>query len=197
MRLFVALDANPKIRTALTELAQGLAPIAPVRWVHPQNMHVTLKYIGDWDERRLDDVIDALSQVRVGLKIRAALAGLEFYPRGRNPKVFWVPVERTLPLRQLASSVDERLAALGIAPEVSPFVPHITLGRLQPGIELTELHEQIEELPSREFGFLEPDCFRLYGSQLTPSGPVCTLIDEFPCVMRVPVSSQPVVTQSL
>lgn len=185
MRLFVALDLNTKVIANLTELVRSLAPMAPVRWVHPRNMHVTLKYIGEWEDDRIDLVTDALSQVRISSKVKVALAGLDLFPNTANPRVFWAFAENTPPLRQLASGVDACLSELGIAPEVRPFVPHITLGRLPP-CDLTEMHEAVEELPSRDFGNIEPETFALYGSELTEDGPVYRKIEEFPYLMPVP-----------
>ncbi len=183
MRLFVALEPDPTVIASLTELVRRLAPMAPVRWVHPRNMHVTLKYIGEWDENRLDLVIDALAHVRIPHRLKVALAGLEFFPHGSSPRVFWVTAENTLPLRQLASSVDAQLSPLGIPPEVRPYMPHLALGRLPGRVDLTELNEAIEELPSREFGHLEPEAFALYGSTPAPSGPTYNKIKEFPFLM--------------
>lgn len=184
MRLFVALDLNSRVVTNLTELVHSLAPMAPVRWVHPKNMHLTLKYIGDWEVERLEEVIDALREIRVPTRFNVHLAGLGFFPSTKNPRVFWATAENTPPLRQLASSVDSRLAALGIAPEVRPYTPHITLGRLR-SRDLTEMHEAVEELPTRDFGLIEPESFALFGSQLTQQGPSYQKIEEFPFLMSV------------
>ena len=189
MRLFVALEPNTKVIANLTELVRRLAPMAPIRWVHPRNMHVTLKYIGEWEEDRLDLVRDALSRVRVSSKIAVPLAGLGFFPYAHNPRVFWVIAENNPPLRQLASSVDARLSRLGIAPEVRPYVPHLTLGRLHGRCDLTELYEAMEELPSRDFGTIEPEKFVLYGSKLTENGSIHRKIEEF--TLRMSVASEP------
>ena len=191
MRLFVALEPNTKVIANLTELVRRLAPMAPVRWVHPRNMHVTLKYIGEWDEDRLDRVTSALSRVRIASKVKVPLAGLGFFPFAHSPRVFWVIAENTPPLRQLASSVDAALARLGIAPEVRPYVPHLTLGRLGGNCDLTEMNEAIEELPSRDFGAIEPETFALYGSMLTEGGPIHRKIEEFPFTMSVSGELEP------
>ncbi len=188
MRLFVALDLNAKVVGNVTELVRRLAPMAPIRWVHPRNMHVTLKYIGDWDEDRLDDVVDSLNRVGIPSKVKVSLAGLGFFPYVRSPRVFWVIAENTPPLRQLASTVDSKLSRLGIAPEVRPYVPHLTLGRLVGECDLTEMHEAIEELPTRDFGAIEPESFALYGSLLTENGAVHRKIAEFP--YQVPVAKE-------
>ena len=180
MRLFAALELNAKVIANLTDLVHRLGPISPVTWIHPENMHVTLKYIGDWDENRLDDLIEALRVVRLKVTVNVPLAGLGYFPSSRNPRVFWVGAENTPPLRQLASAVDAVLAPLGVTPEVRPYTPHLTLGRMKAGQDLTEMHEAIEELPSRDFGSITPDQFVLYESTLTPEGAIYRKVREFP-----------------
>lgn len=192
MRLFVAIDLDTTTVQNVVELIGRLAPMAPVRWVNPSNMHITLKYIGQWDEGRLGDVIDALGEVRVSQRVKVTLAGLGFFPERHQPRVFWVTAENTLPLRQLASSVDGCLTPLGIAPEVRSYLPHLTLGRLRDGCDLTEMYEAMEELPTRDFGNFEPEGFSLYGSRLTRQGAIYTKIDEFPFLMRVKPAHDPV-----
>lgn len=180
MRLFVALEPNAKVVANLTELVRRLRPVAPIRFVHPQNMHVTLKYIGDWREERLDEVVRALSEVRSTMPLNVPLAGLGFFPSIRAPRVFWVGAEPTAALRQLASSVDAVLQPLGIAPEVRPYTPHLTLGRVLDGDALDELHQTVEDLPSRDFGTITPDRFVLFESSLTDDGPIYRKVVEFP-----------------
>lgn len=182
MRLFTALELNTKVIQNLTELVRRLRPCAPVRWVHPQNMHVTLKYIGEWPVHRLDEVVRALNQVKLPSALNVPLAGLGFFPNARNPRVFWVGGENTPGLRQLASQVDAQLQPLGIAPEVRPYQPHLTLGRIEGNGSLEELHQVIEDLPSREFGAIAPDRFVLYESTLTGAGSIYRKVAEFPFV---------------
>jgi len=180
MRLFTALELNSKVIMNLTELVSRLRPFAPIRWVHPQNMHLTLKYIGEWPEQRLDEIVEALSTVRLKTGLNVPLAGLGFFPNARSPRVFWVGAEATPGLRQLHSQIDAVLAPLGVAPEVRPYQPHLTLGRLKPGVSLKGLDEAIEELPSRDFGTISPEQFGLFDSSLTPAGPVYRKLAEFP-----------------
>ena len=112
MRLFTALELNSKVIAHLTELLRRLSPYGGIRWVHPLNMHVTLKYIGEWPGERLEEVICACSEVKL------PSAGMGFFPDARSPRVFWVGAENIPALRKLASSVDTALQPLGIAPEV-------------------------------------------------------------------------------
>ena len=89
MRLFTALELNTKVIANLTELVRRLRPVAPIRWVHPQNMHVSLKYIGEWPESRLDTLVRSLSEVRVTQPMTVPLAGLGYFPSAQRPRVFW------------------------------------------------------------------------------------------------------------
>jgi len=185
MRLFTALELNTKVVQNLTELVRRLRPCAPIRWVHPQNMHVTLKYIGDWPVSRLEELVRTLNHVKMPLALNVPLAGLGFFPHARSPRVFWAGAENTPALRQLASQVDAALQSLGIAPEVRPYQPHLTLGRVQENEPLDELHHMIDDLPSREFGGISPDRFVLFESTLTAATPIYRKIAEFPFVTPI------------
>ncbi len=188
MRLFVALELNSKVVVALTELIRRLQPHAHLRWMHPENMHVTLKYIGEWSPKRLDEVVSQLSEVRLPATepvLNVPLAGLGFFPNAHRPRVFWAGAENTRALRQLASSVDSALRSLGIAPEVRPYHPHLTLARVREDIVVDDLYRAIEDLPSREFGIISPDQFVLFESTVTEAGLVYRKIAEFPFLAQV------------
>lgn len=180
MRLFAAFELNPKVIATLTDLVRRLGPTARLKWVHPQNMHVTLKYIGDWSGRRLGAVTSALEEVKIDSPVNVPLAGLGFFPSAGHPRVFWVGAENTAPLRRLSSQVDAVLQPLGIAPEVRPYQPHLTLARIQGDESLDGLHSTVDDLPSRDFGIISPDRFVLFESALTPRGTVYRKIEEFP-----------------
>lgn len=180
MRLFAALELNTKVITNLTELVRRLRPSGAIHWIHPRNMHVTLKYIGNWEVHRVDALVRALQSVNVTPALNVPLAGLGFFPNARHPKVFWAGAENTPALRRLASSVDSELQALGIAPEVRPYFPHLTLGWIVKGSPLDELYRGVEDLPSREFGAISPDRFVLFESTLTDGGSIYRKVAEFP-----------------
>ncbi len=181
MRLFTALDPTPEVHEKLTALLRQLQPAAKLRWTKPENLHLTLKFIGEWPEGRLDELKKALASVAAGAPFDVKFSGLGFFPNARSPRVFWVGIEASPELRQLAAAVDRALEPLGIAPEKRAFAPHLTLARIQERPALGDLHRAIESLPSREFGVFSPECFYLYQSQLRPGGSVYTRNAEFPC----------------
>lgn len=180
MRLFAALELDTKVIANLTELVHRLRPCGAIYWSHPQSMHLTLKYIGDWAVHRVDVLVQALQRVKVPPSLSVPLAGLGFFPNPRNPKVFWAGAENTPALRRLASNVDSELQMLGIAPEIRPYFPHLTLGRVVEGAQLDELYRSVEDLPSREFGAISPDRFVLFESTLANGGSMYRKVAEFP-----------------
>jgi 2'-5' RNA ligase len=180
MRLFVALEPNSKVVANLTELVRRLGPVSPIHWVHPRNMHLPLKYVGETPTKGVDAVINALSNVQVIAPLNIPLAGLGFFPTNGQARVFWVGAENTSGLRQLATGVDTILQPLGVVPEVRPFQPHLTLGRVMEGHSLDDMKTLVEELPSREFGVISPDRFGLFGTTVTSAGPEYSKLAEFP-----------------
>ena len=123
---------------------------------------------------------DVIHDLRAFTNPERRASTLGYFPSARRPRVFWVGAENTPPLRQLASGVDFQLSELGIAPEVRPYIPHLTLGQITSDEPLDEFHKVIEDLPSREFGTITPDRFTLFESTVVDGNPQCRRVAEFP-----------------
>jgi 2'-5' RNA ligase len=174
MRLFTALDIPSEIVRNLEELLERLKPAARMNWIPAANLHITVKFIGQWPEERLDDLRGALASVPPRPPVAVALRGLGFFPRS-----FWCGVEAP-ELPALAAEVDACTAQLGIAPEKRAFNPHLTLGKFKERPDLRVLTETIAAMPALEFGSFTSESFCLYQSTLKPSGSVYTRLAEFP-----------------
>ena len=178
MRLFTAIELDEGCRQALREVIDALRPGLPMRWVRQENQHLTLKFIGEWPEKRCDEVVEALRCVRSG-PIRFTVAGLGVLPNMRSPRVFLAALRHDDDLPQLASNADETSAPLGIERERRAYRPHVTLGRVKGRIRPVELQRAIDE-HGREFGSQIVDRFVLFASELRPTGAVYRKIEEFP-----------------
>ncbi len=178
--MFTAVDPSPEVHEALTRLLRRLQPTARLSWTKPENLHLTLKFIGEWREDRLEELTQALASVPAPPGFGVKFSGVGFFPNARSPRVFWVGIEPTPELAQLAAGMDRALQPLGIPPEKRAYSPHLTLARIQDRTPLGDLHREIESLPSREFGAFCPECFCLYQSQLRPGGSIYTKVAEFP-----------------
>jgi 2'-5' RNA ligase len=139
-RLFVALEPPEPVRRRLAALAEELRRRAgragdEVRWVRPENVHLTLQFLGAVPEERVAAVEAALREAAAGGRpLSLALRGAGGFPNARRPRVLWAGLEGDLaPLSALVGDLGARLARLGFPPEDRPFSPHLTLGRARDG----------------------------------------------------------------
>lgn len=180
MRLFTAVDPSAEVHANLEELLLRLQPTARLRWSRPGNLHLTLKFIGEWPEEKLGALQGALGAVALPAPFSVPLSGLGFFPNAKSPRVFWVGIQCPPELVELASRIDRTLEPLGIASEKRAYSPHLTFARIQERTPLDGLLQAIESLPSVELGSFEVDRFYLYRSKLSPGGSVYTRIAEYP-----------------
>jgi 2'-5' RNA ligase len=179
MRLFTAVDPTPEVYRNLTELIDRLRPLAPLRWSRPENLHVTLKFIGEFPEENLPRLRDALGKFRAQEPFPVTVRGLGFFPNERSPRVFWAGIEHTGELARLAADMEEACSKLGIARERRSYSPHLTLARIPEGARLDRLRDEIREL-NADFGGFTATALYLYQSRLAPGGSVYTRLEEFP-----------------
>jgi RNA 2',3'-cyclic 3'-phosphodiesterase len=180
VRLFVALEVPLEVRESLASLIRELRALAPrAKWVRPENLHVTLKFIGNVEPAKSDEIRTTLATVRAGQPVDVRFRGLGFFPSEKRPRVLWAGVEASANLAELAGAIDERTAALGIEPERRAFAPHLTLARFErPGVS-RELQSAITAHASRNFGTLRTSTFQLIESKLKPSGAEYTTLQWF------------------
>jgi RNA 2',3'-cyclic 3'-phosphodiesterase len=131
VRIFVAVFPPPEVRRALARAAHELPVVGEVRWVRPENVHLTLKFLGDVAENDLGRIAEALEPVRLRHgTFEAGLSGLGAFPSARRARILWAGIgEGSESLRALARDVEASLEPLGFEHEDRAYVPHLTLGR--------------------------------------------------------------------
>jgi 2'-5' RNA ligase len=181
MRLFIALDIDDGIRGRITRFIEGLHGFAPeARWVRPESLHVTLKFIGEKPDEAVEEMRCALSEVRTP-PLEMTLRGCGFFPQAGEARVFWIGIESGPRLAGLAQQVDEALVRLQIPKPEQAFTPHLTLARCGSGAPRRQkgdgLNRRFERLQQKlaatampEFGTMTAREFCLYQSQLAPGG---------------------------
>lgn len=167
-RLFVAIDLPPSLRR---ELAALLPDLAGMRRVAEEQLHLTLRFIGEVDEKQAETVKLGLATdpELAGGAFTLALAGVGAFPARGPARVLWVGVAPNPALLALAARVEACLAGLGVEPEPRPFSPHITLARLHqaPAARVREFLAAQAQFRSAPFLVEE---FRLYSSLLSAKG---------------------------
>ncbi len=131
MRLFVALNLPKKERTRIHRAARDLRDAdLPVRWIDPDNFHITLKFLGQVREDRVQAVADTIERVASSTgSFPMTLEGFGAFPTIRRPRVVWLGVDASPELRCLKQDVEWALGDCGFEPETRAFHPHLTLGR--------------------------------------------------------------------
>lgn len=177
MRLFVAIDPPEEIREQLARLCTG---IEGARWVRREQLHLTLRFLGDTPQSALDEIKAALGCVRFA-PLTFALCGVGIFPHGkpRYAKVLWAGIEPSEPLRELKARIDEALGAAGVgADEERTFSPHITLARFKqpPDRDLNTWLERQHSLTSAPW---QTTRFALYASELAPQGATHSVLAKF------------------
>jgi 2'-5' RNA ligase len=172
MRCFIAIEVAPAIRQKLAEVTLKLRRAlrgsrGGIKWVEPDLMHLTLRFLGDIDEATLATVRGIVDEVAVAHKgFELSVEGVGCF--GKPARVVWVGMNDNPALIVLQADLEGRLAAAGFAAEERPFSAHLTLARDMPGL--------IEADRTTRFGSFGVDALRVFRSELTPQGPIYTVI---------------------
>ncbi len=131
MRIFVAVFPPPEVREKVLASARRLPSGDRVRWIRPENVHLTLKFLGDVEDEIMDYLCAALGEVcERHTPFDTRLEELGAFPSARRARILWVGIGAGSDrLRSLAADLDAALAPLGFEPEKRPYTPHLTLGR--------------------------------------------------------------------
>lgn len=173
-RLFVAIRPPHRIRELLLGTMGG---ISGARWQSDEQIHLTLRFIGEVDRHQAVDIHAALGAIHHPA-FEIAISGLGTFDRRGQPEAVWAGVAPHEPLHRLHKKVDQAIARVGIAPEQRTYLPHITLARLKRSSgSVRGLLEQSGGLTSPPFAV---DSFALYESKLTPEGAVYALAEHYP-----------------
>ena len=186
MRLFIALELPPELRRAASAVQKELKPCgANVKWVETDNMHLTLKFLGEVEETGLGGIKQSLSAACEAYSpLRLGVRGCGSFPPKGNPSVVWLGLSGDLQvLARLAADIESSMEKRGFEPEKRPFKPHLTLGRVRrprgkkkpPADDLQRLRELKRSIAGLG-GYKGPDFAAdrviLMMSTLTPDGPV-------------------------
>jgi RNA 2',3'-cyclic 3'-phosphodiesterase len=186
VRLFVALEIPAAVRENLATLMKKLRALEnessgkKARWVRPENLHVTLKFIGQAAPHKLAEIVTALSTVRSHQPAELQFRGLGFFPDEKRVRVLWAGIDASPNLAAIAGDIELQLEPLGFPREKRVFTPHLTLARLEPPGISERLRAAVLENAERDFGTLRAGEFHLIESKLKPSGAEYTTLHSFP-----------------
>jgi len=181
IRAFLAVDIGPEVRENLRRLQEQLKRSqADVRWVRPEGIHLTLRFLGnilDADLQKLEPVMAAAAAAQAPIEL--TVAGWGMFPNPQRPRVLWVGLPQGREkLSQVAETLERGLIQAGFGPEDRPWKPHLTLGRFQSPRNLETLTKALAKAGERVYGRIQADRLTLFQSQLQRGGAVYTVLRE-------------------
>ncbi|MBL8749108.1 MAG: RNA 2',3'-cyclic phosphodiesterase [Planctomycetes bacterium] len=189
VRCFVALDLPAPVRNHLAKVADRIGKKGNVKWVPPDQMHLTLVFAGDLDPAAVDGLRAVVGEVEVPA-LSLSLSGLGHFPPRGEPRVVWAGVAGDVDaVAALHDRLETGVERLGVPREKRDFVPHVTLGRVRSSFGAFALVKQLGEVGKELNGKpFVPTGLVLYRSELLPSGPIHTPMLRRPVPPAAPSS---------
>ncbi len=172
MRTFITIEIPEQIKTALASLQNHLRQAkADINWTKPENLHLTLIFLGEIEESRLAEIARACSDAATGVRsFTLRLSGSGVFPNVRQPRVLWAGLVGEIEMvARMRAALEESLEQLGFEREEKAFRPHLTIGRIKSNRKTSELVALADyyQLPDLSFDVREIVLMR---SELHPAG---------------------------
>ena len=183
IRAFVAANLDSGLKAAMARVQDRLkATRADVGWVRPENLHLTLKFLGQIEEGCLGAIGEAVAAAATGCgPIRLVFEGLGAFPQPRVARVVWIAVSHGAEaLAELQARVEAGLESLGFAREARPFTAHLTLGRVRSPAHREQLARALTGAPAEALGEMVLDRIELMKSDLSAAGARYSILQSFP-----------------
>ena len=174
VRVFLSIDIeNRTLLPQISETQNKLdTSLAKMKLVEIENVHFTLRFLGDTTLTKIDEIQSCLSQIQVE-PFEIEVHGVGAFPNSRRPRVIWIGVNKNADrIRDLKIEIDSRLKELGYKPEKKRFTPHATIARIRYIKDAENLVKNIDELINSSIGPMTVSKFNMKKSTLTPSGPI-------------------------
>ncbi len=171
-RGFIAIDINQdnNIDSFINEIKKSGAII---KLVESKNIHITLKFLGDINEKNIDKIEDILKNATVNIKpFKINLEGVGVFPNENYIKIIWIGIKKTENLDEIFNKINHELNSLLSINKLQKFIPHITIGRVKSSKNKEKILEIIEEYKDKKFSENLVDSIKLKKSELTPKGPI-------------------------
>ncbi len=176
IRSFVAVELNnEQVLQNIIDVQQTILRTGTeLKLVEPHNIHITLRFLGEISQERMQEIIEQMRNIRFSA-FRAEFKGIGVFPGPHRPSVVWVGIDKgAKELSQIFETLEHRLRAIRVESDRRGFTPHLTIARVKSGRNRDELIRLVSELQEKQFGAIDVDNIVLKKSNLTPSGPIYT-----------------------
>jgi 2'-5' RNA ligase len=177
VRAFIAVELDPHLLPKVLELQSEVLSVgADIKAVEPENIHFTLRFLGEITQSTVDEVMTCMNGL-IFAPFLIEIRGVGSFPNMRNPRVVWIGLSMgSDAFSRLSRQLDDRLAEIGLRSEGERFTPHLTFGRVRSGRNKAALIKKLGELLNSEVGKMKVESVKLKKSMLTPRGPIYTTL---------------------
>jgi 2'-5' RNA ligase len=183
MRTFIAINLDDAIKDAIREKTAPVREVdAKIKWVEKQNLHLTLRFLGEVKPETVPRIDDAMRKSCEGIApFDMVLKGAGCFPERGRPRVVWVAVEDGADTaKRIAERLRKELSGLPVKPDDKAFKAHITIGRIKKVGDRDAFHATLENLKELFLGSQTINTIELMESQLTPGGPIYSVSSRIP-----------------
>lgn len=181
VRTFVAVELSEGLKGEIGRVQQRLKKeLGQLKWVPESNYHLTLKFLGDVESRRISELAEGLARAVKGTNdFTLGFAGVGGFPKTAQPRVVWIGVtDGREELVRLHKVVDQELQSQGFAPDKMGYSPHLTLARAREDSDLRAIGERLSKIQVDPLGADLVRSIKLMKSDLRPGGPIYTCLEE-------------------
>ena len=182
MRAFIAIELSKEIKEALAQIQQKLSPFTQsLNIVNPENIHLTLRFLGEIDEGIVEEINTALQEAaKERSQFSVALGNIAAFPKMEYPRVIWAGITKgNAELLNIATAIEERLTNIGLPKEDKSFSAHITIARVKSSHDRAQLVNTLKTIPPLPHQETLVNKFTLFKSTLTPRGAVHEIVKEY------------------
>jgi RNA 2',3'-cyclic 3'-phosphodiesterase len=187
LRVFIAIELSEQVCDAIQKQTTRLRQLLGndlIRWVPTQNMHLTLKFLGDTATSHLDFIKQLLTrEANSHQQFTLQLSGLGAFPNSRRPRLLWIGFHAPADLASLQKSIESGTTRLGYEQEERAFSPHLSIGRVRQNLsppEMQKIRTALDTIQLGNIGLARVDFIHLYKSDLQPSGSIYTKLFSAP-----------------
>lgn len=182
LRCFIAIDITEDIRRDLNEIIDRLKKYdTDVKWVPVENIHITLKFLGNTPEKLLPKIKEKLFNIVLSYKpFYITIYGTGVFPNRKYPRVIWIGVDDSETLKRLYLDIENTMVSLGFKKENKKYNPHLTIGRVHSQRGIMNLINVLDTLKDKNFGNIHIKQIKLMKSELKPQGAIYSSLYEIP-----------------
>ena len=183
IRAFIAVEIDQQNKEALSQLISNLKKSnADIRWINQDQMHLTLKFLGNTEENKIPQISKILERIAADFKgFYIQLSKIDAFPNIRRPRVIWIGIDKgKQTLKDLSCKIESELEGIGFQKEKRGYKAHLTLGRVRSLKNISQLTRSIDEASFQSPGEIKIYKLTLFQSTLTPKGAIYKILSESP-----------------